>query len=42
MLVKKQELEPCMEQQSGSGLREEYDKAVYCHCVCLTYMGSTS
>ena len=30
MLVKKQQLEPCMEQLTGSGLRKEYDKAVYC------------
>ena len=27
---------------TGSGLRKEYDKAVYCHPVCLTYMQSTS
>ena len=29
MQVKKQQLEPCMEQLTGSGLRKEYDKAVY-------------
>ena len=30
MQVKKQQLEPCMQQLTGSGLRKEYDKAVYC------------
>ena len=42
MWVKKQELEPCMEQLIGSGLRKECDRAVCCHPVCLTYMLSTS
>ena len=42
MQVKKQQLEPDMEQQSGSKLGKEYVKAVYCHPVCLTYMQSTS
>ena len=42
MLVKKQQLELCMEQLTCSGLRKEYDKAVYCHPVYLTYMQSTS
>ena len=37
MWVKKQQLELCMEQLTGSGLRKEYDKAVYCHPVYLTY-----
>ena len=32
-----QQLEPCMEQLTGSRLRKEYDKAVYCHPVYLTY-----
>ena len=41
MLAKKQELEPCMKQLTGSGLRKEYDKAVYCHLVYLTYTQST-
>ena len=27
---------------TGSGLRKEYGKAVYCHPVYLTYMQSTS
>jgi len=42
MQVKKQQLEPDMEQQTGSKLGEEYDKAVYCHPAYLTYMQSTS
>ena len=40
MQVKKQQLEPDMEQQTGSKLGKEY-KAVYCH-PALTYMQSTS
>ena len=31
MLVKNQQLEPDMEQHTGSKLRKEYIKAVYCH-----------
>ena len=31
-----------MEQQTGSKLRKEYVKAVYCHPVSLTYMQSLS
>jgi len=42
MQVKKQQLEPDMEQWTGSKLGKEYDKAVYCHPVYLTYMWSTS
>ena len=42
MLVKKQKLEPDIEQQTGSRLRKEYVKAVYCHPAYLTYMQSTS
>ena len=42
MQVKKQELEPDMEQQTGSKLGKEYDKAVYCHPAYLTSMQSTS
>ena len=41
MQVKKQQLESCMEQLTGSELRKEY-KAVYCHPVYLTYTQSTS
>ena len=40
--VKKQQLEPCMEQLIGSGLRKEYDRAICCHPVCLTYTLNTS
>ena len=36
MQVKKQQLEPDMEQQAGSKLGKEYIKAVYCHCAYLT------
>ena len=42
MQVKKQQLEPYMEQPTGSKLRKEYEKAVYSHPVYLTYMQSTS
>ena len=36
MQVKKQQLELNMEQQTGSELRKEYVKAVYCHPAYLT------
>ena len=42
MQIKKQQLEPCMKQLIGSGLRKEYNKAVYCHPVYLNYTQSTS
>ena len=42
MQVRKQQLEPEMEQQTGSKLRKEYVKAVYCHPGYLTYIQSTS
>ena len=42
MQVKKQQLEPDMEQQTGSKLGKEYIKAVYFHPPYLTYMQSTS
>ena len=42
MQVKKQQLEPDMEQWTGSKLGKEYVKAVYCHPPYLTYMQSTS
>ena len=42
MQVKKQQLEPDTEQQTGSKLGKEDVKAVYCHPACLTYMQSTS
>ena len=40
--VKKQQLEPDMEQWTGSKLGKEYVKAEYCHPAYLTYMQSTS
>ena len=41
MQVKKQQLEPDMEQWTGSKLRKEYVKAVYCDLAYLTYMQNT-
>ena len=38
MQVKKQQLEPEMEQHTGSKLGKVYVKAVYCHPVYLTSM----
>ena len=37
MPVKKQQLEPDMEQWTSSELGNEYVKAVYCHPAYLTY-----
>ena len=37
MQVKKQQLEPDMEKQTGSKLGKEYVKDVYCHPAYLTY-----
>ena len=42
MQVRMQQLEPDMEQQTGSKLGKVYSKAVYCHPAYLTYMQSTS
>ena len=42
MQVKKQQLEPDKEQQTGSKEEKEYIKAVCCHPAYLTYMWSTS
>ena len=42
MQVKKQWLEPDIEQQTGSKLEKEYTKVVYCHPAYLTCMQSTS
>ena len=42
MQVKKQQLEPDMEQLTGSKLGKEYVKAVYCHTAYLTSMQSIS
>ena len=38
MGVKRQQIEPDMEQLSGSKLGKEYVKAVYYHPTYLTYM----
>ena len=40
--VRKQQLELEMEQETGSKLRKEYIKALYCHPPYLAYMQSTS
>ena len=42
MPVKKQQLEPYIEQQTGSKLGKQYVKAVYCHPAYLTYMQSST
>ena len=42
MQIKKQHLEPDVEQQTGSKLGKEYVRALYCHPAYLTYMQSTS
>ena len=42
MQVKKQQLEPDMEQETGSKSGKEYIKAAYCHTAYLTSMQSTS
>ena len=42
MQVKKQQLEPDLEQWTGSKLGKKYVKAVYCHPAYLTYMQSTA
>ena len=42
MQVKKQQLEPYMEQQTGFKSGKEYVKAIYCQPACLTYMWNAS
>ena len=42
MQVKKQQLEPDVEQWTGPKLGMGYIKVVYCHLAYLTYMQSTS
>ena len=42
MLVKKQQVEPDIEEWTGSKLGKEYVKAVYCHLAYSTYLQSTS
>ena len=42
MQLKKQQLEPAMEQQTGSKLGKEYVKVLYCNPAYLTYLQSKS
>ena len=42
MQVKKQQVEPDMEERTGSKLGKEYIEAVYCQPAYLTSMQSTS
>ena len=42
MQAKKQQLEPDVEQRTGSKLGKEDVKVVYCYLAYLTYMQSTS
>ena len=42
MQVKKQQLEPDMEQWTGSKLGKENNKVIYCHPAYLTSLQSTS
>ena len=42
MQIKKQQLEPDMEQHTGFKLGKGYVKAVYCHAAYLNYMQRTS
>ena len=42
MQDKKHQLEPDMEQWTGSKAGKEYVKAVYCHPAYITYMQNTS
>ena len=42
MQVKKQQLQPDMEQRIGFKFRKEYIKAVYCHLAYLTYIQNIS
>ena len=41
MWVKKQQLEPNIDQWSGSKLGKDYVKAIYCHPAYLIHMQST-
>ena len=42
MQVKRQQLEPDMEQWTGSKLGKEYIKVIYCHPAYLAYVHSAS
>ena len=35
--IKKQQLEPVIEQKTGAKLRREYVRAVHCHCLFNLY-----
>ena len=41
-MVKKQQLEPDVEQQTGPKLGKEYTKSVYCHPAYLNFMQITA
>ena len=42
MQIKKQQLEPDIQQGNGSKLEKECIKAIYCHPTYLTFMQNTS
>ena len=42
MQVKKQQLKPDIKKWTGSKLRKEYIKSIYCHPAYLTYTQNTS
>ena len=42
MEIRKEQLEPAMEQRTDSKSGKEYVKAVYCHPAYLTYMQNKS
>ena len=42
MRIKRQKLEPDTEQLSGYKLGQEFDKAIHCHPVYLTYVWRTT
>ena len=42
LILELEQLEPDMEQHTGSKLGKEYVKAVYCHPAYLTYMQNIS
>ena len=42
MQIKKQQLDPDMEQQTGSKLGKEWRNALYCHPAYSIYMQSTT
>ena len=42
LILELEQLEPDMEQHTGSKLGKDYVKAIYCHPAYLTYMQSIS